>query len=128
MLPLLRRLTSIPEQPRMDFLNYELVVPRNRLLANFNIKKKQVDLDAENLEFKAFLLNQRTLIKKLNIYQSLRGAQKNKLIDKHASVVLQLLYNIRENNYFIFYFGNNQVNTPKRFKSKLTFFCIIVCF
>jgi len=122
MLPLLRRLTSIPEQPNMNFLNYELVVPRNRLLANFNIKKKQVDLDAENLEFIAFLQNQRTLIKKLNTHQGLRGTQKNKLIDKHASLVLQLLYNIRENNYFIFYFGNNQVNTSKRLKSKLPFF------
>ena len=114
MLPLLRRLTSTAEQPRMDFLNYELVVPGNKQISNNKIKKKQVDLDVENLEFKAFLQRQRYLIKQLKIYQSLHGTQKNQLIDTYAHLVLKLLYDIRENNYFIFYFGNNEVNVTKQ--------------
>ncbi len=104
MLSLLKRLSFNTEESRNDFLNYELDMP------GIVIKNKLVDLNKENIEFKSFLKRQRSLIKNLQFYQNLYGIEKVNTIDIHAYFILQQLYNIRENNYFNFYFSNNQVN------------------
>lgn len=90
----------------MDFLSCELVVPHQRAPS---ANRKSPDLIEEDKEFKAFLIRQRGLIHQMRLVKKNSTITKNQVTMKIVKEILESLYSIRNNNYFIFYFGNNQV-------------------
>ena len=90
---------------RMDFLACELIIPQNPDRGNPNS-----DIKSDKTHFDLFLNHQRDLIQKVKLVQSYYNLSEPDVTAKLTKEILESILNIKANNYFIFYFGNNQVN------------------